>query len=408
MPAGSWAHGTIIKPVGPHDEFDADLLVRLEPVDGLLPKDYIELLYTHFNTSGTYSGKVSRKTRCLRVNYAGDFHVDLVPFLDTDTGTVITNRHEPSGHGRFEASYPDKFNEWIDEQQRHTSQNFCPSMQLLKYLRDYKNTFQCKSVILSALAGRTVDHVAIALDSAKYQDVASTFVTLLEDLASSLPPTMPDVFDPAGTGDNFTSRYASDWDYKNFRQRIAGYAVKAREALDEPDAVRSVDLWRGIFGDRFPAQETNLSSSPTSLTVQAPNEQYIDEPPFSFPFELDHKVSASIAGLVEGLNLGDRTMRKGFRKFQLSKYGNRVPKSRSIQFTVTTNAAAPYEVYWKVRNGGPEAANSLRGEITLDSGSRSKTEPTAYRGSHYVEAYVVKNGKVIARDRQNVVVLQRE
>ena len=46
----------------------------------------------------------------------------------------------------------------------------------------------------------------------------------------------------------------------------------------------------------------------------------------------------------------------------------------------------------------------LRGEITRDNGTRSKKESTAYRGSHYVECYVVKDGEVVAVDRQQVFV----
>lgn len=67
----------------------------------------------------------------------------------------------------------------------------------------------------------------------------------------------------------------------------------------------------------------------------------------------------------------------------------------------------PYTIYWKVRNGGEEAyrANQLRGEISVDGGSQSKVESTSYKGTHYVECYVAKNGVVVARDRQRVIVV---
>ena len=71
---------------------------------------------------------------------------------------------------------------------------------------------------------------------------------------------------------------------------------------------------------------------------------------------------------------------------------------------------SPYRVFWKVRNGGEEAnkvSGGLRGEITegtSSSGTHQKTETTLYRGSHYVECYVVKDGVVVAKDRQTVIV----
>jgi len=55
--------------------------------------------------------------------------------------------------------------------------------------------------------------------------------------------------------------------------------------------------------------------------------------------------------------------------------------------------STPYRVFWKVRNGGQNAVDSkqLRGEITESTnGSMMHTETTAYKGTHYVECYIVK------------------
>jgi hypothetical protein len=57
-----------------------------------------------------------------------------------------------------------------------------------------------------------------------------------------------------------------------------------------------------------------------------------------------------------------------------------------------------------VRNSGQEAiaADQLRGQIF--KGSVSHREWARYKGSHYVEVYVVQNGICVALDRQRVVV----
>ena len=47
----------------------------------------------------------------------------------------------------------------------------------------------------------------------------------------------------------------------------------------------------------------------------------------------------------------------------------------------------------------------LRGEIREDAGGHRHSESTKYRGSHYVECYVVKSGRVVAVDRQQVFVI---
>jgi hypothetical protein len=100
--------------------------------------------------------------------------------------------------------------------------------------------------------------------------------------------------------------------------------------------------------------------------------------------------------------------KNGFRTCDLSARGNRVEKGRWLRFDVTScDVPKPYEVYWKVRNTGDEAARvgQLRGEITRDAGSETKRESTAYRGSHYVECFVVRNGVCVAADKQLVFVV---
>src|SRR5882757_3248990 len=49
---GSWAHDTIIKPVD-GDEFDADLLVMVDHVDGWSAPDYVNKLDDVFSSSAT-------------------------------------------------------------------------------------------------------------------------------------------------------------------------------------------------------------------------------------------------------------------------------------------------------------------------------------------------------------------
>lgn len=79
IPQGSYAHKTIIKPVHVGDEFDADLLLYLKERDGWEASDYVRELYVRFRESHIYQEKVSRRTRCVTLDYAGDFHMDVVP-----------------------------------------------------------------------------------------------------------------------------------------------------------------------------------------------------------------------------------------------------------------------------------------------------------------------------------------
>lgn len=408
IPAGSWAHHTIIRPVAENDEFDADLLLYIKECADWQPKDYLENLWSAFRSSDRYKSKAQRKTRCVRINYDGDFHIDVVPYLERAGSHYITNRLTPEGVGSFEKSDPEKFTAWIDERQRLTNGHFIKVVRLVKYLRDFKNTFECKSIILMTLLGKQVNAVEAEYSSELYTDIPTTLVTLLEKLADDLPDTMPAVMDPAETGENFSDRYADSWNYSNFRACMINYAKRVQSAYEEEDRDTSITKWRDIFGDEFKPDTLKRKALIESYAASVPcaGEQFIDQPPYKFPMRIDPRFYARITGRVTGFANGQFTQRNGFRQFELAKQGNFVPKNRSLRFTVTTNIQEPYNVYWKVRNGGAEANSiqQLRGEISEDQGNRQKTETTSYAGRHYVECYIVKQGIVVARDRQSVIV----
>jgi len=97
----------------------------------------------------------------------------------------------------------------------------------------------------------------------------------------------------------------------------------------------------------------------------------------------------------------------GFRAYDLRGHGGAVMKNRTLRFRVgRCTVPAPYRVYWKIRNTGEEAirAKDIRGRIEADQGNYMRDENTKYRGKHYVECYVVKNGVCAAMAHQVVVI----
>jgi hypothetical protein len=98
--------------------------------------------------------------------------------------------------------------------------------------------------------------------------------------------------------------------------------------------------------------------------------------------------------------------KSGFRDGLLRLFGNKVQQLRQLEFLVTRcDVPENYDIYWKIKNTGAEAkaAGDLRGEITI--GSRRKTEHTKYKGDHYAECYVVKNGTCVAVARHPVTIV---
>lgn len=78
---GSTALGTAVKPVG-HREFDVDLICFCAGVaSGISPAVLKEAVGNRLKEHATYARIIEEKKRCWRLNYQGDFHLDLSPTI---------------------------------------------------------------------------------------------------------------------------------------------------------------------------------------------------------------------------------------------------------------------------------------------------------------------------------------
>jgi hypothetical protein len=77
-PQGSMALGTTVAPiVGPHD---LDFVLELSRSHvGVDPMELIRLLYGFLRQHGTYRSMTSLKRRCVRIEYADEFYMDVLP-----------------------------------------------------------------------------------------------------------------------------------------------------------------------------------------------------------------------------------------------------------------------------------------------------------------------------------------
>lgn len=395
-PQGSFAHGTIIKPVK-NKEFDADVLVPMAEVEGWEPRDYVENLHKAFGRSSDYESMRKRATRCVTINYSGDFHVDVVPFIQRDFGDYVANRID----NVFEMSAPEEFSTWFDSKNKLTRGNLVKVVRLLKYLRDHKGRYVVPSVVLTALLAERVNESVKIFDPDAYKNVPNTLRSLsvsLRDHLEVYSSSPPFVRDP-GTGYDLAERW-DEGNYRTFRERFALYASKIDAACGAESYDDALEIWQELFGPEFGKSIAVESVAASASRELAPaSEQFLDRD-FSIPEKLNGKFEVRLVGYLVPL--------RGFRDGPLPRRGNRVRKYRSLKFKIASvNVPEPFDVYWKIRNRGDEAesAHSLRGDIHRDSGTRTWSESTSYIGNHYVEVMIVHDGVCVAKDRQNVIVI---
>lgn len=75
----------------------------------------------------------------------------------------------------------------------------------------------------------------------------------------------------------------------------------------------------------------------------------------------------------------------------------------NLRFVGETNTPEPYQVLWKVLNRGPVAIerDSVRGQI-FSTNYILNEEKSDFKGDHYVECYIVKDGVCVAKRRIDV------
>lgn len=398
LPQGSFRQRTFIKPVGDND-FDVDLLVSVSAVSDWEPKDYLIKLADAFRASDRYKDKVDTrgKTRCVTIDYESDFHIDLVPSIEKSDGSWIANKKT----NEFELTDGDGYASWFEGRNGITKGGLRRTVRMMKYLRDARTLFDTKSILLTTLLGMQISDTDTEDD---YLDTPTSLLTIVGKLNLWLQArsTMPIVSNPVLQSEHF-NRHWDQTKYTSFRTAIKKLSDDIEAAYDADDIEASLALWRKVFGNVFPSPGSSQSARAQPSTRQseqnpAPKEEFLDE--LGIPFQ-DHGYTIKI----DTGNIKDRGFREGTLRELLALKRPLLPKNRSLVFSVQKcTVPEPFDIYWKVRNYGDDAAShtDLRGEITKDSGSKSKRETTRYRGTHYVECYAVKNGVCVAFDRIEV------
>jgi len=389
-PQGSWAHRTIIKPAG-NSGFDADVVAFVKPHDEWTPAEYIEHLYAQFKGHGTYVSKVSLKTRCVTIQYANEFSIDVVPCVRKvgfwETTEWILNRSENTE----EQANPDGLSDWFKKQNGYVGNNYLIKVvRLLKYLRDIKVTFSAKSVLLTTLVGERVtiwdEDLGLGND---FTDLPTSLRVIIKRLDKYLQenPDMPEVSNPRLSAESFTRHWDQD-KYSNFRDCIHRYAEWIEDAYLEEDRDESILKWRRVFGDDF-AKSVNLDKAANALVIiQGEDLSHVEPPQWSI-------LPAGKIGIVATLH----AEKEGDFKGTYRSSGPALKPGTWLHFSTRHSFTDSISIKWQIVNTGWAArlAKVLRGNITQTG--NDIWENTKYKGSHWVECFAVDTKRGICLGR---------
>jgi hypothetical protein len=113
---GSFALGTVVKPLDDRDDYDLDLVCQFEQQYGLSAKvlkcDIVKPLLESYRK---INGEIEEKRRCWHVEYEDvpNFHMDIIPAVNRDKYIDITDHDEETDSYAYIGSNPEKYIEWF-------------------------------------------------------------------------------------------------------------------------------------------------------------------------------------------------------------------------------------------------------------------------------------------------------
>ena len=292
-PQGSVKTGTANKPLK-GNEFDLDTVIQLKPESARFQVSFIrERLERRLREPGSrYRDMIESKSRCVRIKYSGDFHMDvlaapqqsysckntlLVLNKDKD-GVDISN---PRGHADWFMAQVNRVTESLLEKadrtraieiERLPKDNFRRkkplqrATQLLKRYRDVffakDDTFQTSSVILATIAGQYYQGESSIYDT---MDGIINRIVRDSEVFRALPSGRIKVVNPVNTSEDFTAKWEAEPEHydaflafaRNLRSEWSKFKLE-RGILSESR------ILKGLFGEDLYIQAANASMDEVS------------------------------------------------------------------------------------------------------------------------------------------------
>lgn len=269
---GSLRLDTTVRPMR-HTEFDLDLVCLVLMSEHASPAVVYDLLLRRMREHGTYDKIIVEMPRCIRLDYSGDFHLDIVPAipdaacLPGETCMKIPDRPKRRWHD----TNPKGYSGWFDTQclkrklqegvkRFSANANVEPlrepapayakpplklSVQLFKRWRDVvfagREHLQPASIVLTTLSGmlyqgerHPTDALATILDGIYYQSLREKIV----------------LWNPSNPKEFITDKWREKPEmYDAFLDAVYAFRVALHKMINEGRYPDLIDDLKDMFGD---------------------------------------------------------------------------------------------------------------------------------------------------------------
>lgn len=338
------------------------------------------------------------KTSCVRVRYADSYHIDFAVYRREWDDWSQSYKYEHAGSDWTERELRG-LSDWFKGQNDESNGKLRKVVRLSKMFCKSRETWKNmpSGLLQTVLCDEKLRLSYDRIDELFYYTMKEIIERLESDILVSAP---------VDNGRDLTPRKSDLQKMTNWKNRlkskIEDLDVLFKDVCSREDALQA---WYGFFNHNYWDEQITETSSYSLTTVQKSAirsfndyEQFIED---LFPVSLYHSVKVSC------VVSGNGWRPKPINEF-LSLLRMFLPHNFEIRCSVkSTTVPSPYDIYWKVKNVGPEAErrNQLRGQIVRMG--NSIVEHTNFFGNHYIECYIVKNGVCVAKERIDVPIGRR-
>ena len=326
------------------------------------------------------------KTNCVRIEYSSGYHVDFAIYRRTDNGMEYMYEH--SGN-EWSLRNPRAINDWFN------NEIACYGDDLRKIIRLSKIFCKSRSAWVNMAPG-LVQTVVCDEVYRQYDRIDKTFYYAMVAVKNRL--------DLSVNVNNPTDKAMSLLQNQKHRDEIINWHNRLSQKLDDLSVLFSStctdsqarEAWFKFFNHSFweiDDKKVKCTKSVGNSVNYRNTEQFIEN-----EYIMDLRYDVYVRCLI-GKN-GFRS--SPIREF-LQKCCGRLPHGFSIDCEmVETNAPSYDKVLWKVRNVGAvaEERDMIRGQIS-DRGTKIH-EHSDFYGPHYIECYLIKGNRCIAKKRIDV------
>lgn len=270
--SGSYKRDTAIRPRsknGNTERPDTDIIVV---VDYDLNDSPAEVLNFLFVTLKEKYNTIRRQARSVGIE-TGLSDMDVVPIIapsgKEDTLYIPDRKLE-----KWLETNPPRHTEWTTQINQKSDGHFKPLVKLVKWWRRENPTIskKPKGFVIECIVAECMD-----FKETRYEELfLKTFEEIVRRYLLDIHlKTVPSISDPGVPGQYVTTGMTFDA-FEGFYNKVKKTAELGRKAQAEKDPDKALELWRKIFGNRFPAsgrtnQHSLLRDAVTAQATTFPN-----------------------------------------------------------------------------------------------------------------------------------------